>query len=266
MSVTKNCRLSNSPIAYDKTCACTQDWVLFLHAAFVNRHMFDHQLADLKQRYRILRVDILGHGASAKGRKGDDLRQMADWIRDIMDDEHIDRIHVVGVSLGAVLAQDFALHHPQRVLSLACFGGYDIHHFDPRLQKENSRKQMGMMFKAVISMRWFAKANRRISAITPQAQQEFYEMNRQFQKRSFRYLASLSHMVNQGMEHMRAYPLLIGCGEYDAPMALEALKQWKDHDNGAVMAIIPEAGHCVNMDVPQAFCEILICFWEQAGQ
>ena len=28
----------------------------------------------------------------------------------------------------------------------------------------------------------------------------------------------------------RAYPLLIGCGEFDIPMELEAVKMWKDRE------------------------------------
>ena len=41
----------------------------------------------------------------------------------IMKEEKIGKIHMVGVSLGAVLAQDFANHYPDMVKSLACFGG-----------------------------------------------------------------------------------------------------------------------------------------------
>ena len=261
----KGYQLPGSPIVYYKECVCEGDWVLFLHAAFVHHHMFDHQIAYLRDHYRILTLDIIGHGASAKGKRGDDLTDMAGWIKDILDHERIDRIHVVGVSLGAVLAQDFANHHPHRMRSLACFGGYDIHRFDPRLQKENGREQIKMMMRAMVSIRWFAKANRHICAYTLQAQQEFYEMNIHFKKRSFRYLASLSHMVNQVLPYERSYPLLIGCGEHDAPMALEALKQWKQNEDNAYMAIIPHAGHCVNMDAPQVFCAWMVRFWNGMG-
>ena len=51
---------------------------------------------------------------------------MSAWIYDIMNVEKIKKIHIVGISLGAVLAQDFANRYPEAVNSLACFGGYDI--------------------------------------------------------------------------------------------------------------------------------------------
>lgn len=75
--------------------------------------------------------------------------KMSKWISDILKTENIEKIHVVGVSLGAVLAQDFANHYPNLVSSLACFGGYDINNFDIKMQKENGAKQMAMMLRAL---------------------------------------------------------------------------------------------------------------------
>lgn len=96
--------------------------------------------------------------------------------------------------------------------------------------------QMLMMLKALFSVKWFAQANKKISAHTTQAQNEFYELNLGFPKKSFLYLASLNSLIgNDQGTASRPYPLLIGCGQYDIPMEL---------------IIFDGAGHCVNMDVP----------------
>jgi len=42
-----------------------------------------------------------------------------------------------------------------------------------------------MMLKAIISIKWFAKSNKLISATTTEAQEKFYQMNIRFKKRSF---------------------------------------------------------------------------------
>ncbi len=162
------------------------------------------------------------------------------------------------------MAQDFANKYPKSVKSLACFGGYDINHFDVTMQKENSASQMLMMFKALFSIKWFAKANKKISAYTQEAQNEFYDMNIQFPKKSFRYLASLGCMVNVHQTKPRMYPLLIGCGEFDIPMERRAVEMWKSAEPQAEVVIFEKAGHCVNMDVPQRFCEVMEEFWENA--
>ncbi len=260
----KQFRLDSSPIVYYVGGNNHKEWILFLHAAFVSHKMFQSQFAYFESRYNILAVDIIGHGKSTETKKGDSIEKMSAWISDILKAEKVDQVHIAGVSLGAVLAQDFANKYPKSVKSLACFGGYDINHFDVTMQKENSASQMLMMFKALFSIKWFAKANKKISAYTQEAQNEFYDMNIQFPKKSFRYLASLGCMVNVHQTKPRMYPLLIGCGEFDIPMERRAVEMWKSAEPQAEVVIFEKAGHCVNMDVPQRFCKVMEEFWENA--
>ena len=226
--------------------------------------MFKTQFEYFQNKYNILAIDIIGHGQSTDIRKGDVMDKMSKWIFDILKAENIKKIHIVGVSLGAVLAQDFANHYPNSVSSLACFGGYDINNFDMKMQKENDAKQMLMMLKAVFSIKWFAKANKKVSAYTSQAQDNFFDMNILFQKKSFVFLATLNSMVNKHKTGKRNYPLLIGCGNFDIPMELEAIKQWKISEPNCRVVIFENAGHCVNMDVPQEFNETMEDFWTGA--
>lgn len=226
--------------------------------------MFKTQFEYFQNKYNILAIDIIGHGQSTDIRKGDGMDKMSKWIFDILKAENIKKIHIVGVSLGAVLAQDFANHYPNSVSSLACFGGYDINNFDMKMQKENDAKQMLMMLKAVFSIKWFAKANKKVSAYTSQAQDNFFDMNILFQKKSFVFLATLNSMVNKHKTGKRNYPLLIGCGNFDIPMELEAIKQWKISEPNCRVVIFENAGHCVNMDVPQEFNETMEDFWTGA--
>lgn len=253
--------LDESPIVYYISRKENAEWILFMHAAFVDHNMFQAQIDYFRDKYNILTLDIIGHGRSTKARKGDSIDRMSAWIREILKTENIEKIHIVGISLGSVLAQDFANQYPEAVQSLACFGGYDINNFDVRMQKKNGASQMLMMFKAIFSVKWFAKSNKKISAYTLQAQEDFYEMNIQFPKKSFMYLASLSSMVNVRQTKPRKYPLLIGCGKYDIPMELSAIEMWKKNEPECRVVIFQDAGHCVNMDMPQKFNTVMEEFW-----
>lgn len=257
----KQYQLENSPIVYYVSGREHKEWVLFLHAAFVTHDMFQKQVAYFQSKYNVLTLDIIGHGKSTNTRKGDGIHGMSKWIHEILTAEKIANIHIVGISLGAVLAQDFANRYPEAVRSLACFGGYDINHFDGKMQKGNSFSQMGMMVKAIFSIKWFAKDNRKISAYTLQAQNAFYEMNIQFPKKSFRYLATLNRLVNTQETATRKYPLLIGCGQQDIPMEQLAVEMWREREPNSSVVLFENAGHCVNMDVPQEFNKALEVFW-----
>ena len=256
----KEYRLENSPIVYYVSDNGHKDWALFLHAAFVDHRMFDPQTECFREKFNVIVPDIIGHGLSVQTRKGDGIEKMSAWIYGILQKHGISKIHIAGVSIGAVLAQDFANKYPQCVASLACFGGYDINNFDAKIQKENGSAQMFMMLKALISVKWFAEANKKISAYTPEARQTFYEMNIQFPKRSFMYLAGLNGMVNVCKTGARDYPLLIGCGEHDAPLAHAAMNMWKETEQSAEVVVFSGAGHCANMDVPEDFNRILMDF------
>ena len=212
-------KLEHSPIVYYVSGREHREWVLFLHAAFADHNMFRAQTEYFRDSYNVLTVDVIGHGQSTDTAKGDGIDKMSVWIYDILKVEKIEKIHIVGVSLGAVLAQDFANRYPGAVKSLACFGGYDINHFDRKMQ------------------------------------------NVRFPKKSFLYLASLNSMVNKYQTVKREYPLLIGCGKFDIPMELTAVEQWKRNEPDCKVIVFENAGHCVNMDVPQEFHAALEELW-----
>lgn len=260
----KEYRLDNSPIVYYVSDNGHKSWVMFLHAAFADHRMFDTQIDSFGEKFNVIVPDLIGHGASVQTQKGDGIGKMSKRIYEILQKHAIAKIHLAGVSIGAVLAQDFANKYPQCVASLACFGGYDINNFDSKMQRENGSAQMFMMLKALVSVKWFAEANKKISAYTPEAQQAFYEMNIRFPKKSFMYLAGLNGMVNVCKTGERGYPLLIGCGEHDVPMAHAAVNMWKETESRAEVAVIPGAGHCANMDVPERFNQTLMEFMNKA--
>jgi len=255
--------LENSPIVYYVDDTANNDWVVFVHAAFVDHRMFEKQFGYFSGKYNLLAIDVLGHGNSLRARRGDGIEKTSDWLDAIFEKHKISAAHLVGVSLGAVLIQDFANKHEDKVLSLSCFGGYDVNNFDAEKQKSNSKTQMKMMLKALISVKWFAKANKKISAYTVEAQEEFYNLNLQFKKSSFRYLAGLQKLINLYPNKPRNYRLLIGCGEHDIPMEIELVNEWALNQN-CDKIILQGAGHCLNMDKPDEFNACLESFFKKS--
>lgn len=248
----KNLYLENSPVAYYIDETANKEWLVFLHAAFVDHRMFEKQFDYFSGKYNLLAIDILGHGNSTRAKKGDTVEKTSDWINRIFLKHDISAAHFIGVSLGSVFIQDFANKYENKVLSLACFGGYDINNFDTTKQKANSKAQMKMMLKALFSVKWFAKANKKISAYTNEAQTEFYNLNIQFKKSSFKYMAGLQKLVNKYPAKQRKYELLVGCGEHDIPTEIKIVNEWAEYEN-CDKIIFKGAGHCVNMDAPQEF-------------
>ncbi|HEX5927339.1 MAG TPA: acetoin dehydrogenase dihydrolipoyllysine-residue acetyltransferase subunit [Baekduia sp.] len=64
-------------------------------------------------------VDLPGHGASVKQVGDGDLGVLVDAVRAFLDSQGIERAHLAGHSLGALVASELALAEPGRVLSLS---------------------------------------------------------------------------------------------------------------------------------------------------
>ncbi|MBI2710848.1 MAG: alpha/beta fold hydrolase [Actinobacteria bacterium] len=72
----------------------------------------------LASRYRLICPDNRGVGRSGRPHGPYDLEVMAEDCRAVLDHAGVDSAHVVGASMGGVLAQILAVRHPARVRSL----------------------------------------------------------------------------------------------------------------------------------------------------
>lgn len=77
------------------------------------------QVEALKQRFSVITFDNRGIGASTITEGRLTIESMADDALAILDAEGIDRCHVVGHSMGGLIAMQLALISPRRVKSLA---------------------------------------------------------------------------------------------------------------------------------------------------
>ncbi len=80
------------------------------------------QVPEFASRYRTIVFDNRGVGRSSKPSGAYTIHQMADDAAGLLDALDIRRTHVVGVSMGGMIAQELVLRHPARVrgLVLAC--------------------------------------------------------------------------------------------------------------------------------------------------
>ncbi len=92
--------------------------VVLMHSLSTNLHMWDPQAAALAQRYRVVRVDMRGHGLSTAPAGDYSMGMLARDVFGVLDALGIHQAHVGGVSIGGRIALQMAALHPERVLSL----------------------------------------------------------------------------------------------------------------------------------------------------
>jgi 3-oxoadipate enol-lactonase len=98
--------------------------LLLLHAAMGHSGRFYAWVPRLSRHYRVVRMDLRGHGASQVPPAEPPLamtRLVADTA-ELLDHLGCSRAHIVGNSAGGYVAQNLAMTAPQRVQSLMLFG------------------------------------------------------------------------------------------------------------------------------------------------
>lgn len=92
--------------------------VLMIMGLGMRGEVWKPQVDSVKEHHRTVTYDHRGVGGSDKGRRRLwDMRTMADDAARVLDDAGLDRAHVVGVSLGGMIAQEFACRYPDRMRS-----------------------------------------------------------------------------------------------------------------------------------------------------
>lgn len=100
--------------------------VVLIHGVGMNQSVWVPQIDALTASFQVVVYDMLGHGDSALPTPAPTLEEYASQLEALLDAMKIERAHVVGHSMGALVALEFALAHPQRTLSVAALNAvYD---------------------------------------------------------------------------------------------------------------------------------------------
>ena len=92
--------------------------LLFIHGLSDSLLYWEFLAANLKGDYQIIRVDLKGHGESELGSDEITIDLYADDLINLLNELNIDKVNLIGFSLGGTAALDFAIRFPEKVYSL----------------------------------------------------------------------------------------------------------------------------------------------------
>ena len=113
----KTATYKNTQIAYTDTGKGTA--VVLLHGFLENRSMWDFFVAELAKKYRIIAIDLLGHGQSECHGYVHTMEDQADVVHEVLSDLRIKKAIFAGHSMGGYIALAYAELYPDQVKGLA---------------------------------------------------------------------------------------------------------------------------------------------------
>ena len=95
--------------------------IVFIHGVGLNHQMWDNQVNYLNE-FSILTYDLLGHGKTPCNKDKLSLKDFSYQLLELLDHLEIEKINLIGFSLGSLIALDFSSHFQKKVEKLILIG------------------------------------------------------------------------------------------------------------------------------------------------
>jgi 3-oxoadipate enol-lactonase len=249
-------------INYELTGKDSAPVVMLSHSLASSMIMWNPQLSSLESHFQVLRYDMRGHGDSDAPEGAYTLELLAEDAVALLDALGIETVHFVGLSIGGMIGQGFALNHANRLKSLTLCDTSAImpDEAQPILQERiTAARENGMAGQVDGTLeRWFTpeyltenppevEMIRQQIAATPLAGY----IGCSDALRGLNYLDRLSEIK---------VPALIMVGEEDPGTPVAASEAIHERIAGSQLVILPSARHLSNIEQAEAFNSSLLDF------
>ncbi|MEO8603530.1 MAG: alpha/beta fold hydrolase [bacterium] len=241
---------------------CSEPWrsgnppAVLLHGLGTDRRLWLYQVPALCPRLPVLAVDLRGHGRSSAP---DGEWTIADMARDVVRLlRHLgaEKAHLIGLSMGGMVAQQFALDYPYATASLVLA--------DTASRVDPDAARDGLAFMAAHSMREIATARITTAfsdAVNPLMRGHVIEQAALNDKDAYLQAARavFGFDVWSRLDEIAA-PALVVLGEADRTFPHERMVEVASGIRGARLVRLAGAGHISNMERPQEFNRAVLDF------
>lgn len=257
-------RRTGGPVAIAYDIKGSGPLVVFLHGIGGNRHNWAGQVDYFGAKFCAVAWDARGYGASDDSPQTLQFRDYADDLARLLDHLGAARAHLVGLSMGGMILQDFYSHYPDRVATLSLvdtsvsFGSVSQEVRRDFLARRLEPLERGLtpadiapgVVEVLVAKDASPEARQRMRASMEALRVDSY-------KQALHAIVTTDFLA--ALPHIDV-PTLVIVGEEDVvtpPSDSELLAQ---RIPGATLVNIPGAGHLTNIEKPQAFNAALETF------
>ncbi len=241
--------------------------VVLLHANYSSLFMWEPWVVALRERYRVIRLDLPAHGLTGPEPSGNyTLERIQQLFEKFVDEKGLERFTVVGTSIGGTVAMRYTADHPERIERLVLISPGSL---EPRVRGRTTPANvpkaadlLGYILPKSFTRFMLTNDYGDPERVTDAVVDEWYEMWMREGNR-LAMLNLLRQYVSGGVEDkIRAVsvPVLLIWGEKNKRVPLALAYETKDllvNSPEVRLEVLPGIGHMLVQEAPEASSQLI---------
>ena len=221
--------------------------IVFIHGVGLTYEIWQPQL-DFFKNYSNLSYDILGHGKSSLTKQNISFDDFSEQLLDLIDELKIEKIHLVGFSIGSLIARNFATKFGARLQSLILLGS--IYKRSEQQQQivnerfEQAKKELKLSRQAL--KRWFSDKYLENNPDTYEKISSILSGNNMANFLKV-YELFVKHKNDEDFEKIQTKTLIM-TGEFDVGSTVEMSEQLNNIITNSELKIIKDGKHLCGIE------------------
>lgn len=241
------------------------DWLLLIHGAGGSTRTWKKQMADLGAEYNLLVIDLPGHGQSKHKvikEKVYDFEIISNKVWEVVDHLKIANVHLLGVSLGAIIALKMRILRPLNVASVVLAGAIVRLDTKMRIVASLSLKMAEVfgferLYKFVAWLVLPKRNHKRSREIF--IRESKHLTSAEFRRWTAMYGKCLNDTLRQIYNAVSEIPTVLIMGEQDH-FFLKQAKMYETIHKNVQLKIVERCGHIVNLEKAERFNTLCLQF------
>ncbi|AYC33756.1 alpha/beta fold hydrolase [Pseudomonas cavernae] len=235
--------------------------VLLVHGLGSSTHDWEYQIPVLSRHYRVIVLDVRGHGRSAKPRERYSIAAFAEDVAALVEHLKLERVHLVGISMGGMIGFQVGVDFPQLLKSLTIINsGPEV-----KAKKPGDYLMIAQRWtlSRLLSLEQIGRGLGRLLFPKPEQAELREKIERRWPRNDKRaYLASLDAIIGWGVrEHLARItcPTLVVTADHDYTPVTQKEAYVQELPN-ARLVVITDSRHATPLDQPERFNTTLLDF------
>lgn len=240
----------------------TGEPILLIHGFCGSSEYWNNIIPELATKYRVLALDLPGHGGSAVQENINEMDQYATFINDFLDVVDVDKVTMIGHSLGGYITLAFAENYSHRL------SGFSLIHSTGLPDAEEAKKGRDAAKEKIDNEGIEAFIDGLVPKLFSPANLELAKEHVEKAK-EIGYLTSANgakkalHAMKERKDHRAilentTVPVLLVAGEEDQLIPVKST--FTSDGEKITKVLLPNVGHMSMYEAPKALIDAIVAF------